>query len=64
MIGSPRLEITRTTLPSHMVIIEYLNRIQSCEREKMKDDLLKLRSELYKKHIIFPLDFEPYGKKL
>ena len=30
----------------------------------MKDDLLKLRSELYKKHIIFPLDFEPYGKKL
>jgi len=65
MLGSPSLEIARTTtLPSHMVIVEYLNRVQSCERDKMKSELLKLRSELFKNHIILPLDFQPYGKKL
>jgi len=47
-----------------MVIVEYLNKVQSCEREKMKSDLLKLRCELFKNHIILPLDFQPYGKKL
>jgi hypothetical protein len=65
MSGSASLEIARTTtIPSHMVIVEYLNKVQSCEREKMKSDLLKLRSELFKSHIILPLDFQPYGKKL
>jgi hypothetical protein len=56
--------ISRTTFPSHMVIIEYLNKIQSREREKLKRDLLKLRSDLFKENIILPLDFQPYGKKL
>jgi predicted transcriptional regulator len=54
----------KQTLPSYMVIMDYLNKINQREREAMKSDLLKLRNELYKKNIILPLDFEPYGEQL
>jgi len=57
-------QIIKQTLPSCMVIVDYLNKIDKREREAMKSDLLKLRNELYKNNIILPLDFGPYGEQL
>ncbi|MFA4860873.1 hypothetical protein [Methanoregula sp.] len=57
-------QVVKQTLPSCMVIVDYLNKIDKREREAMKSDLLKLRNELFKNNIILPLDFGPYGEQL
>lgn len=51
-------------LPSHLVIAEYLNRVNSSEREHMKIDLITLCDKLSENNILSPMDFEPYGDTL
>lgn len=52
------------TFPSHMLIAEYLNRVQSCEREQLKVELSTLCEGLSKNNIVVPIDFQPYGETL
>lgn len=61
-IGAVESEVV--TLPSHMLIAEYLNIVKSCEREELKFELMTLCKHLSKSNIIVPIDFQPYGKTL
>lgn len=47
-----------------MLIAEYLNRVQSCEREQLKVELSTLCEGLSKNNIVVPIDFQPYGETL